>query len=86
MVDRTKTMVKIGYVKQYGWAVYETQVSKNDILTLDEFSNAENITHALLINNATHAEVTCTKALNVITVTGEGTNLDCVLFVYGVRV
>jgi hypothetical protein len=85
LVDRSETLKKIGDVKYYGWAVYEVQVSLNDTVTLDDFSSALNLAKGVLMKQSDGSEVTCSIANNVVTVTGAGTNIECVLFVYGVR-
>jgi len=86
MVDRSEELKKLKKGLYYAWAVYHVEVSLNDTITLSEFDSSKNINEAWLVRFDTGAEVTCTHAaLNVITVTGAATNLDCVLFVFGVK-
>ena len=86
MVDRTETLKKIVDVKYYAGAMYEVEVSNADTITLDDFTTAENLKKAVLMKKSDGSEVTCTHAaLNVITVTGSGTNMECILFAFGRR-
>ena len=86
MVDRSESLKKIGDVKHYAWAVYEVEVSQNDTVTLGDYVTTENLKKAVVMRKDTGAEVTCTHANNnVVTVTGAGTNLQCVLFAFGRR-
>ncbi len=85
MVARTASLQKISDVKYYGWAVYTVQVSQNDIIPLSDFDSSLELSKAVLMKESDGTEVTCTKSLNVVTVTSSGTNMNCVLFVYGVK-
>lgn len=84
MVSRTPTMLRGDEVEYYGWNVYQVQVSKDDVVTLPEFKSSVTLSKAVLISEVNGAEITCTAALNVITVTGTATNVDCILFAFGV--
>lgn len=85
MVDRSESAVKFGDVK-YGYhKTYEVEVSQNDTVTLDDFDSSAALNHALLWKKSDRTEVTTSTALNVVTVTGAGTNMDCILYVVGVK-
>ena len=90
MVSYTPSASKVKDVKQYGWAVYESPdlplLDTNDTVTCPEFTDDIALDHALLIDNSTRAELTCTIALNVVTVTQAATtDAHCTLYVYGQR-
>jgi hypothetical protein len=85
MVDRSATLNKIEDVKVYACGLYDVQVSIGDTVTLSEFSNSTTLLRAVLNRKDTGAEVTCTVSNNVVTITSAGTNLNCKLYVYGVK-
>jgi hypothetical protein len=85
MVDRTESMKKILDVKYYAYAVYEVQVSLNDTITLTDFDSSVALKKAVLMKMSDGTELTQSVALNVVTVTGTATNVDCILFAFGVR-
>jgi hypothetical protein len=85
LVDRTETLKKIGDVKYFGYAIYEVEVSIGDTVTLAEFDSGVALKKGVLMNQKDGAEITCTVATNVVTVTGAATDETCVLFVFGVR-
>ncbi len=86
MVARTVSLQKISDVKYYGWAVYTVQVSQNDTVPLSDFDSSLELSKAVLMKESDGSEVSCTKSLNVVTVTSSVTNMNCILFVYGVKV
>jgi len=77
---------KIKDIKYYAWAVYEDLYPINlaDTITCSEFVDDVDLAQALLVNNATGAEILTTVLLNVVTV-GASTNTECTLFVFGRR-
>lgn len=90
MVSYSGSASKIKDIKQYGWAVYEYPdlplLDTNDTYTCSEFTYDIDLSHALLVNNATRAEITCTVSLNVVTVSQASvSDAHCTLFVYGQR-
>jgi hypothetical protein len=85
MVARTASLQKISDVKYYGWAVYTVQVSQNDTVPLSDFDDSLELSKVVLMKESDGSEVTCAKSLNDVTVAGSGTNMNCVLFVYGVK-
>ena len=87
MVSYTPSASKINDVTHYGWAIYENlyPTDQNDTFTCPEFIDDVNLDQSLLINNASGAEVTTTIALNVVTVSGVASDLNCTLFVFGRR-
>jgi hypothetical protein len=85
MVDRSAALNKIEDVKVYACGLYDVQVSQGDTVTLGEFSSGTNLLRAVLNRKDTGADVTCTVSNNVVTIAGAGTNLNCKLYVYGVK-
>lgn len=85
MVDRSETVWKykkgILHRAEFG----EVQVSLNDTVTLDGFSSASALMAAKLFKKTDGTEMTSTVALNVITVTGAGTNIECIYMAYGYK-
>jgi hypothetical protein len=88
MVSFNPSATKIVDVKVYGWAVYENlyPVDQNDTITCSDFVTTVALDQAFLVNSATGVEITCTAALNVVTVTGAAVDVECTLFVFGRRV
>jgi len=85
MVDRAESSVKFGDVK-YGYhKSYNVEVTQNDTITLEDFDTTVDLDHALLWKKSDRTEVTTSKALNVVTVTGAGSNMDCILYAVGVK-
>jgi len=85
-VDRSESAVKFGDVK-YGYhKAYEVEVSQNDTIILGDFDTTVALDHALLWKKSDRTEVTASITLNVVTVTGAGSNMDCILYAVGVKV
>jgi hypothetical protein len=78
---------KIKDIKYYAWQVFENlgPINLADTITCSEFTDDANLSHSLLINNSTGAEIATTILLNVVTVSGASTNTECTLFVFGRR-
>ena len=89
MVSYTPSASKLEDIKYFGYAVYRYPeldlLDQNDTVTCSEFTDDVDLSQSLLVNNASGAEVTTTIALNVVTVTGAATDLNCTLFVFGRR-
>lgn len=83
MVDRTLSLQKLSEVKYYAGAMYESQVSQNDTFTASEFSNAVNLSKAVVMKKSDGTELTATIALNVVTITSAVTNADVQIYVFG---
>lgn len=86
MVDRAETVWKakngIYFRAEFG----EVEVSKDDVVTFDGFSSTDNLLEAYFIKKSDGSEMTCTHvAYNVVTITGTGSNIDCVYLVYGFK-
>lgn len=86
MVARTPTIYQTKdsfYTRlQYG----EVQVTTNDTVTLPEFDDASTIWTFALFKMENGAEVTCTTALNVATVTSLGIlDAPCFYVAYGLK-
>ncbi len=86
MVARTPTSLKVKDVKVYGWAVYEVTVTLADTITLSDFVTTETLKLGTLVKNTDGTTVATTLLNNVVTVTGAGTDVECTLFAFGVRV
>jgi hypothetical protein len=71
----------VNYVRSlYG----ETVISNADTITFSEMSSTSNLLEAYFIKKSDGSEMTCTHAANnVATISGAGTNVDCIFLVYG---
>lgn len=86
LVDRPETQLKGKDIKYYKWGVYEVEVSTNDKVTLEDYDSTVVLTQAWMAKKIDGATVTCTKALNVVTVTEAALSDEkCLLFVVGVK-
>jgi len=85
LVDRTYQINKQANVKYYIWLEVDVEMSQNDTVTLQEFSSAENIKVATLVKKSDLSVLTNSIANNQVTCTNAGTNMQCVLFVAGVK-
>lgn len=89
MSDRPETKIKGKDVTYRYAAMYEVEVSNGDTVTLEDFDSTVALDQAWMVKKNNGAEMTCTKAAgspyNIVTVTGAGTNIDCILFVVGVK-
>lgn len=86
MADRNETVKRaIGNV-YYRIEFGEVTVSNADTFTLDNFSSTDNLTDVYLTKKNAGGEMTCTHAaLNVVTISGAGTNIQCYYIAYGVK-
>lgn len=87
MVDRAETVLKGKNGIWDRWEIGEAEVTSppNDTITLDNFDSSQNLLTAYVFRKVTGAEITCTKASNVITITGACTNADCFYVAYGYK-
>jgi hypothetical protein len=85
LVARDAELQKIGDIKVYAYGVYNVQVSLNDTVPLSDFSDSENLTRAVLNKKTDGSAVACDISNNIVEVTDSVTNVDCVLYVFGVR-
>lgn len=78
---------KIKDVRFYAWEVIENlgPINLGDTITCPNFSDDVDLSHSLLVNNSSGAEIATTILLNVITVSGASTDTECTLFVFGRR-
>jgi hypothetical protein len=83
MVSRTPTLIKRDKVVTYIRNMYKVEVTQNDTITLGEFDSSKNLKQAWLVKDSDGSEITCTFALNIVTVTGTATNETCTLFAFG---
>jgi hypothetical protein len=88
MVARTRTVYKrfpsgrsIEKIAEFG----EVEVTQADTVQFTGFHASKNLLNVVLWNKTDGSAVTATIALNVATVTGAGTNLDCLFMVYGYK-
>ena len=86
MADRSETVWKgkrgILFRAEFG----EVAVSNADTVTFDNFSGTDNLLDAYFIKKTDGSEMTCTHAANnVATITGAGTNIQCIYLVYGYK-
>jgi hypothetical protein len=63
----------------------EVEVSQNDTVTIDSLHASKALLTGVLYKKSDGTEMTVTKALNVLTVTGAGTNVDCICLAYGYK-
>ena len=86
MADRNE-IVKRAYGKLYFRAEFgEVTVSNADTFTLSNFSNTVNLSNVFLMKKVDGTEMTNTHAANnVVTISGAGTNIDCIYMAYGVK-
>ena len=63
----------------------EVQISQNDTVTFDSFKSSVALLKALFFKKTDGAEMTNTIALNVCTITGAGSSIDCIYVIYGYK-
>jgi len=87
MVSRNPTIWKLIRGKIDKSAEFgEIEVSQNDTATYGNFDSSQNLLEAYFIKKSDGSEMTCTHAaLNVVTFTGAGTNVDCIYMVFGYK-
>lgn len=85
MVDRDYQINKQADVKVYIWMEVDVEMSQNDTVTISEFSSAENIKVATLVRKSDLTVLTNSISNNQVTCTNAGINMQCVLFVAGVK-
>ncbi|MDD4979607.1 MAG: hypothetical protein PHI29_13355 [Gallionella sp.] len=85
MVDRDYQINKQADVKVYIWMEVDVEMSQNDTVTLAEFSDAENLKVATLVRKTDMTVLTNSISNNQVTCTNAGTNMQCVLFIGGVK-
>jgi hypothetical protein len=88
MVARNRTLIKRGPNSRSIEKIVElseVEVSQNDTITIDSLHASKTMLQAYLIKKTDGTELTTTDALNVITVTGAATNVDCLLLAYGYK-
>lgn len=85
MADRSRTVwkKKTGLVFCAEWG--EVEVSLDDTVTFDSMKSTEDLLNVVFWKQSDGAEMTSTKSYNVATITGSGTNIDCVYMVYGYK-
>jgi hypothetical protein len=85
MVDRAETIWKQKKGLYHRAEFGEVQVSQNDTVTLDNFKSSVALLKALFVKKADGTEMANTIALNACTITGAGTNVDCIYIAYGYK-
>jgi len=63
----------------------EVEISQNDTVTFGNFDSSKALLNVVFWKKTDGTAMTSTIALNVATVTGSGTNQDCVYMVYGYK-
>jgi len=85
MVNRLETVWKskkgILYRAEFG----EVKISLNDTVTFDNFDSSKALLNVVFWKKTDGTTMTSTIALNVATITGTGTNIDCIYMVYGYK-
>ncbi len=87
MADRARTVWKlkkgIPYVAEFG----EVEVSQNDTFTLGSFDSAQNPLFVSVRKQVGGGEMACTYVTNnnVVTISGAGSNVDCIYLAYGYK-
>jgi hypothetical protein len=86
LVSRNPTVWKHKKGLLYSAEFGEIELSNGDTVTFSNFDSSENLLEAYFIKKTDGLEMTCTHAAaNVVTVTGAGTNIDCLYIVYGAK-
>ena len=87
MVSRSRTVwkQKRGIYTAAEWG--EVSVTLADTFTVDNLKATVNPYNVTIIKKTDGSSMTCTYAAgsNVVTITGAGTNIDCIYMAYGVR-
>jgi hypothetical protein len=87
MVERTRTPWKLkrGIYEAAEWG--EVEVSQNDTVVFDCLSDADNPYNAVFWKMTDGSEMTNTHAGgdNEVTITGAGSDVQCIYMVYGVK-
>jgi len=86
MADRNEDIKKalkgVYFRAEFG----EVTVSNTDIITLDNFSNTNNLSNVYIMKKSDGSEMTQTHTNNnIITITGAGANIPCVYMAYGIK-
>ena len=85
MTARSVTLLKYKNGPYYRYEVGTVTVSNADTFTLDGFSTTDNLSNVYIMQVSDGSEMTQTHAaLNVVTVTGAGTDVKCIYLAYGV--
>jgi hypothetical protein len=89
MVDRSEQLIKrypagraLEKIAEFG----EVEISQNDTVTFSSFHASKALLNVVFWKKTDGSAVTNTIALNVATVTGAGTNMDCLYLAYGYKV
>ncbi len=85
MVDRAESIWKYkkGIEKRAEFG--EVQISQNDTVTFDSFKSSVALLKAVFVKKSDGSEMTNTISNNQCTITGAGTNVDCVYMVFGYK-
>lgn len=87
MVQRNRTPWKLKRGIYEAVEMGEVEVSQNDTVMFDCLSDAENPYNAVFWKMTDGSEITNTHAAgdNEVTITGAGTDVQCLYMVYGVK-
>jgi hypothetical protein len=86
MVDRTYILKGRQMVQPFTAVIAEAEMSKDDTVTLGEFTISENILQAFIVDELDGALLTSSISNNQVIMTNGGTNKRVVVFAFGVRV
>jgi hypothetical protein len=76
---------KLEDVHHFGKKWYTVIFTTNDTFTASDFVTTENLKFAAIISDVDGAELTNTVLNNVVTCTGTATDIQCTVFIYGVK-
>lgn len=86
MVTRNYQINKQQDIKYYTWLELDVEMSQSDVTQpIRELSSTEDIKIAVLVRKSDAAQLTTTISNNQVTCTNAGLNMQCVLFVVGVK-
>lgn len=85
MVSRTATMWKLKRGIFFSVEFGEIEISQNDTVSFGNFDSGKNLLNVVFWKKADGVAIAGSIALNVVTITGAGTNEHCVYMVYGYK-
>jgi hypothetical protein len=85
MVNRAETLWKAKNGILHRVEFGEVEVSQSDTVTFENFDSSKALMNVVFWKKTDGTAMTSTIALNVATVTGSGTNIDCVYMAYGYK-
>jgi hypothetical protein len=86
VIERTATDGKASDIKYFASGKYTVTFSTNDTFTATDFVDSENLKFAAIIKNLDGSELLNDVSDNVITCIDTCSDVECTVFVFGVRV